>query len=69
MAVQCYDFMVVNNPGKAKGPDALLRSNSLRQTDLGEEYDSLRAIVENCMPAASGEIEEATYSDAERSQV
>ena len=50
MGRQGYDFVVVYHPGKTNGLDALSRLNSLRQTDLGEKYDSVRAIVENCLP-------------------
>ena len=54
-----YDFVVVYHPGKTNSLDALWRLNSLRQTDLGEKYDSVRAIVENCVPVglSLGEIE------------
>ena len=43
----------------------------MRQRDLGEKYDSVRAIVENCVPVALSlrEIEEASYSGAKRSRV
>ena len=66
-----WQFFIVYHPGKANSPDALSRPNSLRQTDLGEEYDSEQIIVESCMPVAVSprEIGEATYSDAERRQV
>ena len=71
MGRQGYDFVVVYHPGKTTSLDALSRLNSLRQTDLGEKYDSVRAIVENCMPVAlsSREIEEASYSGVKRSRV
>ena len=67
-----YDFVVVYHPGKTKSLDALWRLNSLRrQTDLGEKYDSVQAIVENCVPVALSlrEIEEGSYSGAKRSRV
>ena len=58
-------------PGKTNVTDALSRLNSVKQSDAGQEYDSVRAIVENCIPMAllAREIEEASYSDAELSQV
>ena len=59
--------------GKRNNLGALSRLNSLRQTDLGEKYDSMRAIVENCMLVALRlslrEIEEASYSGTKRSRV
>ena len=53
---------MVYHPVKGNSPDALSRLNSLRQTDLGEEYDSEQTFVESFMPVAvsSREIREAT---------
>ncbi|XP_015763913.1 PREDICTED: uncharacterized protein K02A2.6-like [Acropora digitifera] len=44
---------------------------SMYVSDAGQEYDSVQAIVENCIPVAlsAREIEEASYNDAELSQV
>ena len=55
-------------PGKANIADALSRLNSSRQLDTGEEFDWVRAIVENSVPAAltPKEIEQASYDDEER---
>ena len=71
MGRQGCDFVVVYHPGKTNSLDALSRLNSLRQTDLGEKYHTVRAIVENCLPVAlsSREIEEASYSGVKRSRV
>ena len=62
---------MVYHPGKTNSLDASSRLNSLRQADLGEKYDSVWAMVKNCMPVAlsSRKIEEASYSGAEWSRV
>ncbi|XP_015775681.1 PREDICTED: uncharacterized protein LOC107353811 [Acropora digitifera] len=66
-----YDFKLVYRPGKTNVTDALSRLNSVKQSDTGQEYYSVRAIVENCIPVALSaiEIEKASYNDAELSQV
>ena len=71
LGLQGYDFKVVYRPGKTNVTDALSRLNSVKQSDTGQEYDSVRAIVENCIPVALSaiEIEEASYNDAELTQV
>ena len=46
----CYDFKVVYRPGKTNVADALTRLNSVKQSDAGQDYKSVRAIVENCIP-------------------
>ena len=71
LRLQGYDFKVVYWPGKTNVTDALSRLNSVKQSGAGQEYDSVRAIVENCIPVAlsAREIEEASYNDAELSQV
>ena len=71
LCLQGYDFKVVYRPGKTNVADALSRLNSVKQPDAGQKYDSVRAIVENCLPVAlsAREIEEASYNDAELSQV
>ena len=60
-------FQVAYRPGKVKIADALSRLNSSRQLDTGEEFDWVRAIVENSIPAAltPKEIERASYDDEE----
>ena len=52
LSLQGYDFKVVYRPGKTNVADALSRLNSVKQSDTGQEYDSVRAIVENCIPVA-----------------
>ena len=71
LRLQGYDFKVVYRPGKTNFADALSRLNSVKQSDAGQEYDSVGAIVENCIPVAlsAREIEEVPYNDAELSQV
>ena len=71
LRLQGYDFKVVYRPGKTNVADALSRLNSVKQPDAGQKYDCVRAIVENCLPVAlsAREIEEASYNDAELSQV
>ena len=71
LLLQGYDFKVVYQPGRTNVTDALSRLNSVKQSDAGQEYDSVRAIVKNCIPVAisAREIEEASYNDAELSQV
>ena len=71
LRLQGYDFKVVYRPGKTNVADALSRLNSVKQPDTGQKYDSVRAIVENCLPVAlsAREIEEASYNNAELSQV
>ena len=67
LRLQLYDFKVVYRPGKANITDTLSRLNSRRQLDTGEEFDWVRAIVENSVPAAitPKEIEQASYNDEE----
>ena len=50
---------------------ALSILNSVKHLDAGQEYNSVRAIIENCIPVAlsAREIEEASYNDAGLSQV
>ena len=57
----------MNCPGKANIADALSRLNSSRQLDTGKEFDWVRAIAENSVPAAltPKEIEQASYDDEE----
>ena len=71
LRLQDYDFKVVYRPGKTSVAVALSRLNSVKQSDAGHKYDSVGAIVENCIPVAlsAREIEEASYNDAELSQV
>ena len=71
LRLQGYDFKVVYQPGKTNVTDALSRLNSVKQSDTGQEYDSVRAIVDNCIPVALSAIEivEASFNDAELSQV
>ena len=66
-----YDFVVVYHPGYSNSLDTLSRLNYLRRSDLGEKYDSVRGIVENCVPVALSlrEFQEASYSGAKRSRV
>ena len=68
LRLQGYD---VYRLGKTNVADGLSRLNSVKQSDAGQEYDSVQAIVENCIPIAfsTREIEEASYNDAELSQV
>lgn len=68
LRLQGYD---VYRLGKTNVADGLSRLNSAKQSDAGQEYDSVQAIVENCIPIAfsTREIEEASYNDAELSQV
>ena len=63
--LQGYDFKAVYRLGRTNIADALSCLNSVKQLDLGEKYDFLRAVVEGCMPVAlpSKEIEEASYGD------
>ena len=67
LRLQSYDFKVVYRPGRANIADALSRLNSSRQLGTGEEFDWVRAIVENSVPAAltPKEIEQASYDDEE----
>ena len=71
LRLQGYDFKVVYRPGKTNVADALSRLNPVKQSDAGQEYDSVRALLENCVPVAlsAREVEEASYNDAELSQV
>ena len=67
LQLQGYEFKVVYQPGKTNIADALSRLNSMKQLDHGEEYDFIRAVVENCIRVALSlkEFEEASYGDEE----
>ena len=52
LRLQGYDFKEVYRHGKTNVADALSRLNSLDQVYHGEDYDSVRAIVESCVPVA-----------------
>ena len=63
---------MVYRPRKTNDAYALSRLNSAKQSRGGEEYESVRAIVENCMPLAftRREMKEAgTCNGAAVSQV
>ena len=66
-SLQGYEFKVVYQPGNTNIADALSRLNSMKQLDHGEEYDFIRAVVENCIRVALSlkEFEEASYGDEE----
>ena len=63
--LQGYDFKAVYRLGRTNIADALSRLNSVKQLDLGEKHDFLRAVAEGCMLVAlpPKEIEEASYGD------
>ena len=71
MRLQSYDFKVVCRPGKANITDVLSRLNSDKHLYNGEEFDWVRAIVENSVPVAlsAKEIEQASYDDEKLSMV
>lgn len=67
LRLQAYDFKVIYRPGKTNIADVLSRLNSKVKRDHGENYDFVRAVVENSVPVAltPREIERASAEDGE----